>query len=62
MTVKQREQWLTRAMEASRRKPGGDHDGYVRQPCEQLAAVYKRAGDDRAAHSIEPASTGSATG
>ena len=53
VTVKQREQWLSRAMEASRRKPDGDHDGYVPQPYEQLAAVYKRAGDDRAAHAIQ---------
>ena len=53
VTVKQREQWLSRAMEASKRKPGGDHDGYVPQPYEQLAAVYRRAGDDRAAHSIQ---------
>ena len=53
VTVKQRVQWLSRAMEASKRKPGGDHDGYVPQPYEQLAAVYRRAGDDRAAHSIQ---------
>jgi hypothetical protein len=53
VTVKQREQWLIRAMQASRRKPGGDHDGYLPQPYDQLAAVYHRAGDDRAAHSIQ---------
>jgi len=53
VTVKQREQWLSRAMQASKRTPGGDHDGYVPQPYEQLAAVYRRAGDDRAAHSIQ---------
>jgi hypothetical protein len=53
VTVKQRERWLSRAMEASKRKPGGDHDGYVPQPYDQLAAVYGRAGDDSAAHSIQ---------
>ncbi len=53
VTVKQREQWLSRAMEASRRKPGGDHDGYLPQPYEQLAAVYRNAGDDHAAHRIQ---------
>jgi hypothetical protein len=53
VTVRQREQWLSRAMEASKRKPGGDHDGYVPQPYEQLAAVYRQAGDDRAARSIQ---------
>jgi hypothetical protein len=53
VTVKQREQWLTRAMEASRRKLGGDRDGYLPQPYEQLAAVYRRAGDDQAARRIQ---------
>ena len=53
VTVRQREQWLGRAMEASRRKPGGDHDGYLPQPYEQLAAVYRRAGDDHAARRIQ---------
>ena len=53
VTVKQREEWLSRAMQASRRKPGGDHDGYLPQPYEQLAAVYRRAGDDRAARRIQ---------
>jgi uncharacterized protein YjbI with pentapeptide repeats len=53
VTVKQREQWLTRAMEASRRKFGGDHDGYLPQPYDQLAAVYRRAGDDQAARRIQ---------
>jgi hypothetical protein len=53
VTVKQREQWLSRAMETSRRKPGGDHDGYLPQPYEQLAAVYRSAGDDHAAHRIQ---------
>jgi hypothetical protein len=53
VTVRQREQWLTRAMEASRRKFGGDRDGYLPQPYEQLAAVYRRAGDDQAARRIQ---------
>jgi hypothetical protein len=53
VTLKQREQWLTRAMEASKRKFGGDHDGYLPQPYEQLAAVYRRAGDDHAARRIQ---------
>jgi hypothetical protein len=53
VTVRQREQWLSRAMEASKRKAGGDHDGYLPQPYDQLAAAYRRAGDDRAAHSIQ---------
>jgi hypothetical protein len=53
VTVKRREQWLSRAMQASRRKPGGDHDGYLPQPYEQLAAAYRRAGDDAAARSIQ---------
>jgi hypothetical protein len=53
VTVEQREQWLTRAMETSRRKFGGDHDGYLPQPYEQLAAVYRRAGDDHAARRIQ---------
>jgi hypothetical protein len=53
VTVRQREQWLARAMEASRRNRGGDQDGYLPQPYEQLAAAYRRAGDDRAAHRIQ---------
>jgi hypothetical protein len=53
VTVKQREQWLTRAMEASRRKLGGDHDGYLPQPYDQLAGVYRRAGDDQSARRIQ---------
>lgn len=53
VTVTQREQWLGRAMQASRRKPGGDHDGYLPQPYEQLAAAYRRAGDDPAARRIQ---------
>ncbi len=53
VTVKQREQWLRRAMAASKRKPGGDHDGYLPQPYEQLAEAYRRAGDDHAARRIQ---------
>jgi hypothetical protein len=53
VTVRQREQWLSRAMETSRNKPGGDHDGYLPQPYEQLAAVYRSAGDDHAAQRIQ---------
>ena len=53
VTVTQREQWLSRAMQASRRKPGGDHDGYLPQPYDQLAAAYRRAGDDAAARRIQ---------
>jgi hypothetical protein len=63
VTVKQREQWLSRAMQASQRKfadPdgsanqfGGDRDGYLPQPYEQLAAAYRRAGDDPAARRIQ---------
>jgi hypothetical protein len=53
VSVSQREQWLSRAMAASRRKPGGDHDGYLPQPYDQLAAAYRRAGDDRAARRIQ---------
>ena len=53
VTVKQREQWLRRAMAASRRKVGGDPDGYLPQPYEQLAEAYRRAGDDRAARRIQ---------
>jgi hypothetical protein len=53
VTVKQREQWLSRAMAASRRKPDGDHDGYLPQPYEQLAEAYRRAGNDDAARRIQ---------
>jgi hypothetical protein len=53
VTVEEREQWLRRAMEASRRKSGYAHDGYLPQPYEQLAAAYVRAGDDRAARRIQ---------
>ena len=53
VTVRQREQWLRRAMAASRRKAGGDPDGYLPQPYEQLAEAYRRAGDDHAAQRIQ---------
>ncbi len=53
VTVRQREQWLRRAMAASKRKPGGDNDGYLPQPYEQLAEAYRRAGDDHAARRIQ---------
>ena len=53
VTVRQRVQWLSRAMEASRQKPSGDHDGYLPQPYEQLAIAYSRAGDDLAARRIQ---------
>ncbi len=53
VTVKQREQWLRRAMAASQRKIGGDPDGYLPQPYDQLAEAYRRAGDDRAARRIQ---------
>jgi hypothetical protein len=53
VTVKQREEWLRRAMEASARKTGGAHDGYLPQPYDQLAAAYRRAGDDHSARRIQ---------
>jgi hypothetical protein len=53
ITVKQREQWLRQAMAASQRKAGGDPDGYLPQPYEQLAEAYRRAGDDHAARRIQ---------
>jgi hypothetical protein len=53
VTLRQREDWLRRAMAASQRKPGGDHDGYLPQPYEQLAEAYRRAGDDRLARLIQ---------
>jgi hypothetical protein len=40
-------------MAASRRKVGGDPDGYLPQPYEQLAEAYRRAGDDSAARRIQ---------
>jgi hypothetical protein len=56
VTVKQREQWLTRAMEASRRKPGSTHDGHLPQPYNQLAEAYRRGGQERDAEKILMAS------
>lgn len=53
VTLDERERWLRRAMEASRRKSGTAHDGYLPQPYEQLAGAYRRAGDDRAASRIQ---------
>jgi hypothetical protein len=53
VTVRHREQWLRRAMTASRRKAGGDPDGYLPQPYEQLAEAYRQAGDDHAARRIQ---------
>jgi len=53
VTVEQRTQWLLRAMEASKRKPGGDNDGYLPQPYDQLAAAYRRAGNDYDARRIQ---------
>lgn len=53
VTLKQREEWLRRALAASQRKPGGDHDGYLPQPYDQLADAYRRAGDDHAARCIQ---------
>ena len=53
VTVRQREQWLRRAMVASQRKADGDPDGYLPQPYEQLAAAYRAAGDDHAARRIQ---------
>jgi hypothetical protein len=53
VTVKEREQWLLRAMAASRRKSGGAHDGYLPQPYEQLAGAYRRAGHDHDARLIQ---------
>ena len=46
VTVEQRTQWLLRAMEASKQKPGGDNDGYLPQPYDELAEAYRRAGND----------------
>jgi hypothetical protein len=53
VTVEQRKQWLLRAMEASKRKPGGDNDGYLPQPYDQLAEAYRRAGNDDGARRIQ---------
>ncbi|HEY3952314.1 MAG TPA: hypothetical protein VGM53_02980 [Streptosporangiaceae bacterium] len=48
-----RKQWLRRAMAASRRRSSGAHDGYLPQPYDQLAAAYRRVGDDHAARAIQ---------
>ena len=53
VTLEQRKQWLLRAMEASKRKPGGDNDGYLPQPYDQLAEAYRRAGNDYDARRIQ---------
>jgi hypothetical protein len=53
VTLEQRKQWLLRAMEASKRKPGGDNDGYLPQPYDQLAEAYRRAGNDYDARKIQ---------
>ena len=53
VTVKERKQWLLRAMSASARKSGGAHSGYLPQPYDQLAGAYRRAGDDHAARLIQ---------
>ena len=53
VTLKEREEWLRRAMAASRRRSGGAHDGYLPQPYDQLAAAYRRAGDDQSARRIQ---------
>jgi hypothetical protein len=53
VTVEQRKQWLLRAMQASQRRPGGDNDGYLPQPYDQLAEAYRRAGNDNDARLIQ---------
>jgi len=53
VTVEQRKQWLLRAMKASQQKPGGDSDGYLPQPYDQLAEAYRRAGNDYDARRIQ---------
>jgi hypothetical protein len=53
VTLEQRKQWLLRAMDASKRKPGGDNDGYLPQPYDQLAEAYRRAGNDNDARLIQ---------
>ena len=53
VTVEERKQWLLRAMDASKRKPGGDSDGYLPQPYDQLAEAYRRAGNDHDARLIQ---------
>lgn len=53
VSIEEREQWLHRAMAATRRKSTGDPDGYLPQPYEQLAEAYRRAGNDHAARRIQ---------
>jgi hypothetical protein len=53
VSIEEREEWLHRAMAATRRKVTGDPDGYLPQPYEQLADAYRRAGNDHAARRIQ---------
>jgi hypothetical protein len=53
VTVEQRKKWLLRAMRASQQKLGGDEDGYLPQPYDQLAEAYRRAGNDHDARRIQ---------
>lgn len=53
VTLKQREEWLRRALRASQRKTGSTREGYLPQPYEQLAEAYRRAGDEHAARRIQ---------
>jgi hypothetical protein len=53
VTLKQREEWLRRALRASQRKTGSPREGYLPQPYEQLAEAYRRAGDEHAARRIQ---------
>ncbi len=53
VTVKQREEWLRRAVRAEQRTMGRQHEGYLPQPYEQLAEAYRRVGDDHAARRIQ---------
>ncbi len=50
ITVEQRVQWLRRAMVARCLKP--DSGGFLPQPYEQLAKVYRRVGNEEAAERI----------
>jgi hypothetical protein len=52
VTLEERKQWLMRAMEASKRKFGSGNDGYLPQPYNQLAKVYRRVGNEREAKLI----------
>lgn len=51
--IDQRDRWLQRAMDASKRKSGSHHKGYQPQPYDQLAGAYRRAGNDHAARRIQ---------